>query len=83
MVATHYMKVNGRIYLPGEDVASPGEKPVKPVEEKTEEKIYTKSGIMTMKASDLRELAGQSGIENADEYTGSELKKMLIEKFDL
>ena len=76
MVATHTMKINGKLYRSGEEIPSPGEKPV----EKVEEKAISKSKIMTMKASDLRALASKNGIDNADEYTGSELKKMLIEK---
>lgn len=83
MVATHTMKINGKLYRSGEEIPSPGEKPVeKPVEKivEREEKTLTKSEIMTMKAADLRDLASKNGIDNADEYTGSELKKMLIEK---
>jgi uncharacterized protein YifE (UPF0438 family) len=55
---------------------APGEKPV----EKAEEKAISKSKIMTMKASDLRTLASKNGIENVEDYTGSELKEMLIDK---
>lgn len=91
MIATHTMKVNGIVYRAGEEIPSPAEKrPVeKPIEKTVEkpvekvEKTYTKSDIMTMKAADLRDVASKNGIDNAEEYTGSELKKMLIEKFDL
>lgn len=76
MVATHTMKINGILYRSGEEIPSPGEKPV----EKAEEKAISKSEIMTMKASDLRVLAKKNGIEDAEDYTGSELKKMLIDK---
>ena len=76
MVATYTMKINGVVYRSGEEIPSPGEKPV----EKAEEKAISKSEIMTMKASDLRVLAKKNGIEDAEDYTGSELKKMLIDK---
>jgi hypothetical protein len=36
-----------------------------------------------MKASDLRKLASDNGLENAEEYTGTELKKWLIDKLGL
>ena len=82
MVATHTMKINGVAYRAGEDIPSPDEKPVI-VNERVDEKHYSKSDIMTMKAADLRTLAGENGIERPDEYTGGELKKMLIERFGL
>ena len=44
---------------------------------------YTKTEINRMSTSDLRELAVVQGIDNADEFTGAELKKMLIEKMCL
>lgn len=93
MVATHTMKINGVVYRAGEEIPSPDEKPVivdervdeKPiiVNERVDEKKYSKSDIKTMKAADLRVLAEENGIERPDEYTGSELKEMLIERFGL
>ena len=63
---------------------------VKPIAEELkneipqEEKIfYTKTDINTMKVADLRELAKQKGIENADDISGTELKNILIEKMGL
>ena len=44
---------------------------------------YTKTMINRMSTSDLQSLAKEQEIENADEISGSGLKKMLIEKFDL
>lgn len=44
---------------------------------------YTKTMINRMSTSDLQSLAKEQEIENADEISGSELKKMLIEKFCL
>lgn len=86
MIATHTMKINGVLYRAGEVLPSPDEKPVeKPVEKAEEsakvEKSYTKSDIMTMKVADLRKLAMEVGaVEDADEYTGAELKEMLVDK---
>ena len=83
MVATHMIKQNGKVYLAGEEIPSPAEKPIEPVvtdEVSESKKAYSKSDIMTMKVAKLRELAEENGIENADEYTGSELKEMLIDK---
>ena len=82
MIATHTMKKNGVVYRAGEEIPSPDEKPVI-VNEKVDEKKYSKSDIKTMKAADLRVLAEENGIERPDEYTGSELKEMLIERFGL
>lgn len=44
---------------------------------------YTKTDINRMSASQLQKLASESGIENANEKSGGELKKILIEKFSL
>lgn len=44
-----------------------------------EEKKYTKTEINRLSTKELRELAKTVGI-NGDEYVGSELKSMLIEK---
>lgn len=44
---------------------------------------YTKTDINRMSTSQLQRLAAESGIENANEKSGGELKKMLIEKFSL
>lgn len=44
---------------------------------------YTKTEINRMSTADLKKLASGNGIENATEINGSDLKKMLIEKFGL
>ena len=46
-------------------------------------KKYKKTDINQMKISDLKNLAFENNIENAEELTGSELKKILIELFQL
>ena len=62
------------------------EKPVeKPIEEvpAEEPKAYTKSAIMRMPAADLRGLAEENGLDDADGYTAAELKEWLIDKLGL
>lgn len=44
---------------------------------------YTKTEINRMSTAELQELAKEQGIENAENITGAELKKILIEKFGL
>ena len=48
-----------------------------------EEKKYTKTEIFHMSTVDLQVLAKEKGIENAEEKTGSELKKLLVKHFGL
>lgn len=54
-----------------------------PLTEVDEEEKYTKTEINRMPTAELKELATKNGIVNSDEMTGSELKKILIEKFGL
>ena len=50
----------------------------------TEEKPeYSKTDINRMPVAQLRELAGSNGINGADEMTGAELKKALIDAYGL
>lgn len=51
--------------------------------EEKNECAYTKTEINRLSTAELRDVAKQNGIENADEITGAELKKILIEKFSL
>lgn len=44
---------------------------------------YTKTEINRMTTADLQLLATEQGIDNAEELTGAELKKLLIEKLGL
>lgn len=44
---------------------------------------YTKTDINRMSTQDLRTLAVAQGFEDVEEYTGGELKKMLIDKLGL
>ena len=44
---------------------------------------YSKTAINRMSTSDLQSLAAEQGIDNAEELTGAELKRLLIEKLGL
>lgn len=44
---------------------------------------YSKADIKAMKVAELREVAAEYGIDNPEEYTSTELKNLLIEKFNL
>lgn len=44
---------------------------------------YTKTEINRMSTAELREVAKANGIDNAEDITGGELKKILIDKFEL
>lgn len=52
-------------------------------EETPEEQRYTRTDINRMNKDDLVSLANEVGIENAEETSGSELKRLLIDKFGL
>ena len=51
--------------------------------EHKEEQKYTKTDINRMSTADLQTLAKSQGIGGAELWSGSELKKLLIEKFNL
>ena len=83
MIFGYQVKYNGVYYPAGTDVPV-GVKPVedkKPVE--VEEEKYTKTDINRMATAELKELAGKQGIEGAEDMTGAELKKALIEHYGL
>ena len=98
MVFKHLVKHNGKYYPAGTDVPVGG-KPVedkkteKPKEddfsqymnnpEETKEIEYTKTEINRMSTAELKSLAIENGIDGADEMTGADLKKVLIEHFKL
>ena len=44
---------------------------------------HTKTEINRMSTAELQELALENGIDGAEQMTGAELKKVLIEKFGL
>ena len=65
---------NGILYPAGADV---------PEDTKTDSKTYTKTEINRMSTSDLQLLASEQGVENATEKSGAELKRILIQLFEL
>ena len=77
MIAQNTMKMNGKWYKAGEEISL-----AKPQEE-VKQNQYTKTEINRMTTAELQELALENDIEGADEMTGAELKKVLIEKFGL
>ena len=77
MIAQNTMKMNGKWYKAGEEISL-----AKPQEE-VKQNQYTKTEINRMSTAELQELALENNIGGADEMTGAELKKVLIEKFGL
>lgn len=51
--------------------------------ETLEKKKYTKTDINRMPTAELKTLAAEHGINDADTMTGAEIKKVLIEKLEL
>ena len=77
-----YIVVKDGVWYPaGTEV--PAETSVKSEKNIKLEKIYTKTEINRMPASELKALAIENGIAEAEEKSGTELKKLLIEKFKL
>lgn len=92
----HMVKVNGKYYLAGEDVPNIRNKTT--VEETLpsytdsdiafesqvgNDKQYSKTEINRMSTTELQGIASSLGIEDAQEMTGSTLKKLLIEHYGL
>lgn len=75
------VKYKGKWYLPGEEI--PEETVTEVKEEIPEETAYTKTEINRMSTADLQKLAAEHGVVGAEEISGAELKKILIEKFGL
>lgn len=67
----HTVKYNGVWYPPFEEIPD------------ATKKTYTRSDITTMRVDDLRHLATSVGVPDAEEMTGTELKQLLLEKFNL
>ena len=84
MIYPYIVNKNGTWYPAGEDVPDD----TSPISENnlTEKLVhngYTKTEINRMSTAELQSLALENGIDGADEMTGAELKKVLIEKFGL
>lgn len=84
MIYKHLVKYNGVYYPAGMNVPV-GE--IKPVEEKKSEEVkdytLTKTDINRMSVAELKDLARKESILGADDMTGSEIKKVLINHFNL
>ena len=77
MIAQNTMKMNGKWYKAGEEISL-----AKPQEE-VKQNQYTKTEINRMSTAELQTLALENGVDGSNEMTGSELKKVLIDKFGL
>lgn len=75
MLATHTIKCGGKWYKAGDNVPESNYL-ASPVG-------YTRTDINRMSTADLQKLAGEKGIENADSFSGADLKKMLIDLMQL
>ena len=80
MIATHSIKYNGVWYKAGDEIKETAE-----VDNTSSafSKSYTKTEINRMSTADLQKLANEQGFAKAEEISGADLKKMLIEKFGL
>lgn len=81
MIAGHITKISGKWFFQGEEI--PEETSTELKEEIPEETAYTKTKINRMSTADLQKLATEHGVAGAEEISGEELKKILIEKFKL
>ncbi len=71
-----------KVEEPKQDDFSQNMNPPEITEESAEVK-YTKTEINRMSTAELKEVAKLNGVEDADDMTGGELKKVLIDKFGL
>lgn len=78
-------ELSSKYNLQGKPLIEYVENDVQEVEENSDEnqKKYTKTEINRLSTADLRELAKEYGIEDAENTSGANLKKILIEKFRL
>lgn len=84
MVATHSVKINGVWYRSGEEIKEKAEdKNTSAFSNYMNPPEYTRTEISRMSTADLKKLAKELDIEEADTYTGADLKKLLIDKLGL
>lgn len=84
MIYPYIVNKNGVWYPAGADV--PEDTSTITTDNLTEKLVrneHTKTEINRMSTAELQELALENDIEGANEMTGAELKKVLIEKFGL
>ena len=87
MKFNHLVKYNGQYYPAGADVPV-GDNSVKEVVEDAKPIVekqtdYTKTEINRLSTAELKALAKEQAIDGAEDMTGGDLKKVLIEKFGL
>lgn len=81
MIAEYGIKYNGVWYQVGDEIAEEVDKNTSSDTSDfmtPQEKNFTKKEIKRMPVGNLRELASEYGIEDAEEKTGEELKDCLI-----
>lgn len=84
MIYDHIVKYNGTYYAAGSDVpVETNNFEVKQDTNVENEESYTKTDINKMPIAELKDLAISIGITDAENKTGSELKKSLIEFYGL
>lgn len=79
-------ELSSKYNLQGKPLIEYVENDVREVEKTTpniEQKKYTKTEINRLSTADLRELAKEYGVEDAESKSGSNLKKILIETLGL
>ena len=77
MIAQNTMKMNGKWYKAGEEIS------LAIPQAEVKQNQYTKTEINRMSTAELQTLALENDIDGAEQMTGAELKKVLIEKFGL
>lgn len=88
MIAQNTIKVNGKWFYAGQEIdevkkfTSDFSQYMNPPE-KSQEKAYTKTEINRMSTAELKSFSMEHGVDNADNMTGAELKKVLIEMLGL
>lgn len=95
MIAQNTVKVNGKWFYAGQEITgvekstsdfsqymNPPETEL-PFVDVPQGKKYTKTDINRMSTAELKDFAEKQGIANAQEMTGGELKKVLIETLGL
>lgn len=85
MIATHSVKHNGVWYKPGENIPETASEAVSSLlpgsQETVESEKLKKSDISRMSTANLKSLAIEQGIDGAEDMSGADLKKVLIEHF--
>lgn len=82
MKAEYAMKLGDVWYMAGDELPRlTSDSKAESVQEEAKEEVkYSKHKIMAMNVKQLRSLAAEVGIADVDEFTGTELKEMLVEK---